>query len=97
MRVETREVEIKVFEETLKRAEEKMMDNKMREEEVVVGKEHKATVGAKKPIASMVGNYRRSSSGGRSRKEVMDEKAEEVKERVISMTMQAPARQSQPP
>ena len=53
-------------------------------------------VGSDRLVKRKSRNYRGSGSGGRSRREVVEE-AEEVEERVTSTTVQARAMQSQPP
>ncbi|XVE52102.1 hypothetical protein DITRI_Ditri02bG0094400 [Diplodiscus trichospermus] len=60
MRVENREVERKVFEEMPKRVEEKM-----REEEVVVERGQKTAVEAEKPVASIAGVGKGSKKSGK--------------------------------
>ncbi|XVF24998.1 hypothetical protein REPUB_Repub13aG0175800 [Reevesia pubescens] len=65
MREENREVERKVFEETLKRVEEEVVEEKMREEEVVSEMGQKTAVEVEKPVASMAGVGKGSKKGGK--------------------------------
>ncbi|XP_022714966.1 nitrate regulatory gene2 protein [Durio zibethinus] len=65
VRVENREVERKVFEERPRRVEEEVVDEKMREEEVVVERGQKASVEAEKTLASMAGVGKGSKKGGK--------------------------------
>ncbi|XWS19010.1 hypothetical protein CRYUN_Cryun32bG0093900 [Craigia yunnanensis] len=65
IRVENREVERKFFEEVPKRVEEETVEEKMREEEVVVKRGQKKAVEAEKPVASMAGVGKGSKKGGK--------------------------------
>ncbi|XVF26736.1 hypothetical protein REPUB_Repub14bG0044100 [Reevesia pubescens] len=66
MRVEDMEMERKVFEEMPKRVEEEVVEEKMREEEVVVlERGQKTTVEAEKPVALMAGVGKGSKKGGK--------------------------------
>lgn len=86
IRVKTKEMEKKVCEEIRQKVEE-VVEEKMREEDMNMEKGQKAIVGVDELVASVVRNYRGSGNGGESRKEVVEEKAEEVHERMMSMTV----------
>lgn len=96
IRVETKEVEKKVIEEMPKRVMEEMVEEKMMEEEVVLEMGQMTIVGVEKSVASVAQSCKGSSSGGRCRKKVVEE-AEEVEDRVTSITVQVHAIQSQSP